>query len=102
MQQCQCLREDTDNYFAFKHLPIDAQKHFYTTNIVESVNSTLEKLRLRMGGFFQSQEALNVNVFISIDSLNKRKWQKGVPLIRANLYQFRQLFAGRYSELPDT
>lgn len=80
------LRDDTDNYFAFKHLPIDTQKHFYTTNIVESVNSTLEKLRIRMGGLFQSQQALNVNVFISINGLSQRKWRKGVPMIQANLY----------------
>lgn len=96
------LTDDTDNYFAFKYLPVDAQKHFYTTNIVESVNSTLEKLRVRMGGFFQSQEALNVNVFIAINNLSQRKWQKGVPMIIGNLYQFRQLFARRYNELPNS
>jgi len=96
------LRDDTDNYFAFKHLPIDTQKHFYTTNIVESVNSTLEKLRIRMGGLFQSQQALNVNVFISINGLSQRKWRKGVPMIQANLYELRQLFARRYNELPNS
>lgn len=94
------LLEDTDNYFAFKQFPDDTQKHFYTTNIVESVNSTIEKLRLRMGGFFQSQDALFVNTFLSIRSLNQQKWQKGVPLIKANLYSLRQLFAQLYSELP--
>jgi hypothetical protein len=28
------LLDDKDNYFAFKLLPSDVQKHFYTTNIV--------------------------------------------------------------------
>lgn len=94
------LLNDTDNYFAFKHLPSDVQKHFYSTNIVESVNSTIEKLRIRMGGFFQSKEALYLNVFLTVRTLEQRKWQKGVPMIKANLYYLRQLFARRYNELP--
>jgi transposase-like protein len=94
------LLADTNNYFAFKHLHLDSQKHFYTTNIVESLNSILEKLRMRMGGFFQSQDTLFVNVFISINSLRQRKWRNGVPKIKGNLYQLRQLFAQRYGELP--
>jgi len=96
------LLDDVDNYFAFKHLPTDTQKHFYTTNIVESVNSTLEKLRIKMGGFFQSENALCVNVFISIKQLSQRKWSKGVPLIKGNLYQLRQAFAQKYLEVPKT
>ena len=94
------LLDDIDHYFAFKRLPQDVQKHFYTTNIVESVNSILEKLRIRMGGFFQSQEALSVNVFITINSLSQRKWSKGVPIIKANLYRLQQLFAQTYGEQP--
>lgn len=96
----QSLLDDVANYFAFKLLPVDSQKHFYTTNIVESVNSMLEKLRIRMGGFFQSQDVLCVNVFLTIDSLRQRKWYKGVPLVKGNLYQLRQLFAQKYGELP--
>jgi putative transposase len=94
------LLEDADNYFAFKYLPSDAQKHFYTTNIVESVNSILEGLRVRMGGFFQSQDALYTNVFIAINSLKERKWSKGVPKIKSNLYLLQQLFVQNYGEVP--
>lgn len=97
-----CLLDDTDNYFAFKHLPLDTQRHFYTTNIVESVNSTIEKLRIRMGGFFQSQDALFVNVFLTIRSLHQRRWKNGVPLIKGNLYQLKQAFAQKYKEVPKT
>jgi putative transposase len=96
------LLEDTEQYFAFKHLPTDVQKHFYTTNMVESVNSILERLRIRMGGFFQSEDALYVNVFMSINSLSQRKWLHGVPAVKAHLYQLRQLFAQRYNGLPDS
>ena len=96
------LVEDTDNYFAFKYLPVDVQKHFYTTNIVESVNSIFEKIRGRLGGFSQSQDALCINVFITINSLRQRRWTRGVPMIMGNLYQLRQLFAQRYKEVPKT
>lgn len=94
------LLDDIDQYFSFKYLPTDVQKHFYTTNLVESVNSILERLRIKMGGFFSSQDALCVNVFITIQSLSQRKWIHGVPLIKGNLYQLRQLFAQRYQEVP--
>jgi hypothetical protein len=53
-----------------------------------------------MGGFFQSKEVLYLNVFLAIRSLEQRKWYKGVPMIKANLYYLRQLFAQRYKELP--
>lgn len=94
------LLDDKENYFAFKHLHLDTQKHFYTTNIVESVNSSIEKIRIRMGGFFQSQDALSLNVFITINNLRQRKWKNGVPKIKGNLYHLRQLFAQKYGELP--
>ena len=98
----QGLKQDVDNYFAYLHLPKDAQKHFYTTNIVESANSSLEKIRQRMGGFFQSEPALFTNVYITFRGIQERKWQKGIPMVKKNLYDFRQCFAQRYDELPET
>jgi putative transposase len=94
------LLDDVNQYFAFKRFPPDIQKHFYTTNIVESVNSILERIRLRMGGFFKSQDALFTNVFITINSLRQRKWIHGMPILKGNLYNLRQLFAQIYGELP--
>jgi putative transposase len=96
------LLDNSYQYFSFKFFPPDVQKHFYTTNAVESVNSTLEKLRIRMGGFFQSTSALYLNVFLTMNSIKQRKWQKGVPVIKGNLYSIRQLFAQRYGDLPKT
>lgn len=88
------------NYFAFMHLPMELRKYFYTTNAVESFNSILEKSRQKMGGFFQSEECLKVNVFFTLKKLNEHKWKNGVPHIKANLYSLRQLFATRYERLP--
>jgi len=95
------LLEDKDNYFAFKYIPVDIQKHFYTTNIVESVNSIIETLRYKMGGFFQSKDALYLNIFLSIRSLQQRKWHKGIPMVKANMYALRQLFAQKYNRQPE-
>jgi len=95
------LLEDKENYFVFKILPTDIQKHFYTTNIVESVNSIIETLRCKMGGFFQSKDALYVNIFLSIRSLQQRKWQHGIPMIKNNIYTLRQLFAQKYDRQPE-
>ena len=94
------LLEDTDNYFAFIKLPKAARKYFYTTNIVESFNSILESSRQKNGGFFQSQDCLKVNIDISILSLSNRIWKKRIPLLKANLYEVRQLFATQYGRLP--
>lgn len=55
-----------------------------------------------MGGFFQSEEALFVNIFLIIQSLQKRKWHKGMPLLQGYLYEMRQLFAQRFNRLPNT
>lgn len=97
----QLLSSKSIHYFAFMHLCPEVRKYFYTTNIVESFNSILEKSRIRMGGFFQSEQALKVNVFFIIKKLSAGKWRKGVPHIVSNLYSIRQLFAIRYERLPN-
>lgn len=93
------LRADAPHYLAFLRLPKPVQKHFYTTNAVESFNSTLETLRIDLGGFFQSHDTLKVAVFIAYSNL-RLKWRHGIPAVIANLYQIRQLFAQIYGRLP--
>ena len=94
------LLADKQNYFAFLHLPPPVRKFFYTTNSVESFNSLLEKIRQRAGGFFQSEAFLKINVFLCVRQLQQRKWLKGMPHIKNNLYALRQLFALHYKRLP--
>lgn len=94
------LLSKSHHYFAFMHLPSITRKFFYTTNIVESFNSMLEKSRIRMGGFFQSEECLRINVFLNIRQLHQSKWKKGVPFIIASLYSLRQLFVAQFGRLP--
>jgi transposase-like protein len=96
----QALMSKKSHYLAFLALPQEVRKYFYTTNTVESFNSILEKNRQRMGGFFQSEEALKVNVFLTLRRLHQDKWRNGMPLVKNNLYGIRQLFATRYERLP--
>ena len=93
------LQDDIPNYLAFLKLPQPVQIHFYTTNAAESFNSGLEKIRSKMGGFFPSESALQLNVYLYYKQLQE-KWRKGMPHIKANLYLLRQLFAQLYGELP--
>lgn len=94
------LQKQAARYLAFLDLPEPLRKYFYTTNAVESFHSSLEALRIRSGGFFQSSNTLKLNVFIHYRKLQS-KWQKGVPHVRSHLYWLRQRFAQIYGDLPN-
>jgi len=57
-------------------------------------------MRLDLGGYFPSQECLEVNLFIQVVNLQDRWWRKPVPTVRAASYKLHQLFTLRY-ELED-
>lgn len=93
------LRGNIDYYTAFLIFSEDTRFAFYTTNAVESFNSVFEDIRYRKGGFFQSEDILNLNIYIRYTNMMK-KWRKGYPKIIAKLYYLRQLFVQLYGELP--
>ena len=66
------------------------------TNVVESINAGIEQMRLDDGGYFPSQDALEVNLFIQVVNLQDRWWRRAVPTVRSRSYELRQLFALRY------
>jgi len=45
------------------------RRHICTANLVESVNAGIELMRLELGGYFPSQQALEVNPFIQVVNL---------------------------------
>ena len=90
----------TKHYLAFTHLHPDLRKYFYTTNAAESFNSLLEKIRVGHGGFFQSEQSLKINIYLTYLRVKQKRWKKPCPGIVANLYHCRQLFAQRYGEQP--
>ncbi|EGD50347.1 transposase, mutator type [Thermoanaerobacter ethanolicus JW 200] len=67
------LMEKTEYYLAFTKYLEHLRKHIYTTNIIESniiesVNSLIEKTRIKTGEYFNSAEALKL-IFISREKI---------------------------------
>ena len=63
------LSAKAERYLAFLEYPEEVRRHIYTTNPVESVNAGIELMRLELGGYFPSQQALEVNPFIQVVNL---------------------------------
>ena len=74
--------------------PEDLRKHIYTTNAVESVNSIIEKIRINSGGYFQSVEVLEINIYLQRENLRRGKWKNGVPILKKCSYNILQLLQG--------
>ena len=95
-QMAQELLTKEEAYLAFLGYPQEVRRHIYSTNVVESINAGIEQMRLELGGYFPSQDALEVNLFIQVVNLQDRWWRRAVPNVRAKSYELRQLFALRY------
>ncbi len=90
------LLEKAKYYSAHIRYPEKIRKHIYTTNAVESINSIIEKIRMKSGGYFQSTEILEINIYFQRENFKRGKWKNGVPLIRHYTYEILQLFNLRY------
>jgi transposase-like protein len=84
-------------HLCFMKYPEATRKHIYTTNPVESVHSSFEKMRIKKGGFFQSMDILNVAIFIVSDKLNLT-WKKPIPMIKSKVYELNQIFNLKFYE----
>jgi len=56
---------------------------------------------LELGGYFPSERALEVNLFIQVVNLQDRWWRRPVPTVRAKGYELLQIFAMRYELAGD-
>ena len=56
---------------------------FYTTNVVEGLNAGIDRMRLDLGGYFPSQDCLEVNLFVQAVNLQDMWWRKPLPQVRA-------------------
>ena len=70
---------------------------YVAKNTVESVNSTIEKVRINLGGYFQSVDILEINLLIQRDNLKNRKWKKPMPAFKGTSYDILQLFNKKFS-----
>ncbi|MFP3206259.1 MAG: IS256 family transposase, partial [Hydrogenobaculum sp.] len=65
-------------------------------NPVESINSMIERVRISLGGYFQSAEILEINILVQRDILKNSKWNKPVPALKGSSYEVLQIFNRRF------
>ncbi|ADQ05534.1 transposase mutator type [Caldicellulosiruptor owensensis OL] len=90
------ISQKSGHFFAFTKYPDEVRKHIYSTNAVESVNSLIEKIRIKSGGYFNSMDILEINIYLQRENLKQTKWKKPASMIKAHIYDIHQLFQLRY------
>lgn len=90
------LMEKAEHYMAFIKYPESLRKHIYTTNGVESINSPIEKIRIKSGGYFNSVDVSEINIYLQRENLRRTKWKKAVPMINAYIYEIQEISQLRY------
>jgi len=85
-----------DSYLCFLKYPDPVRKHIYTTNTVESINSRIENIRFKLGGYFQSTNILEINLMLQVHRLKQRKWKNPIPAFKARIYELLQIFNLRF------
>ncbi|GAB5046179.1 IS256 family transposase [Thermodesulfovibrio sp. TK110] len=90
------LKKKAEKYFNFLKYPEEIRKYIYTTNAAENFNRRIEEIRLRLGGYFQSIEILETNLFLQRERLLQGRWKNPVPILKANTYELRQIFNRKF------
>ena len=80
-------------------LPIEIRRVIYTTNAIESVNSSLRKVTNGKGSF-PSEEALYKVLFLRIKDL-KQKWSRLIQNWKTIQLQLIEIFGERYTKYLD-
>ncbi len=97
------LKSKAEKYFNFLRYPEEIRKYIYTTNSAENFNRRIEEIRLRLGGYFQSVEILEVNLFLQRERLLRGRWKNPVPALKAHAYELRQIFNRKfYAQTQDS
>lgn len=92
------ISKKQEKYLSFMKYPKDIRRYIYTTNTAENFISLLERMRIRLGGYFASEEALEVNVMLQCESLSRGRWRKPIAKIKASAYEINQMFRLRFFE----
>ncbi len=90
------LRKKRDHYLKFLSFPLPIRRSFSTTNVVETVNGQLERMRRNNGGYFHSEAVLSLKLGITIDYLEQGKWRRPSGSMVAVLPQLNALFEKRF------
>ena len=87
-------RENWEKVIPFFSFSKEIRKVIYTTNAIESLNSTLRK-SVRNRGHFPTEDSLMKVLYLSIQKASK-KWSAPIRDWRMALNQFAILFADRF------
>ncbi len=90
------IKAKAEKYLNFLKYPEEIRKYIYTTNSAENFNRRIEEIRLRLGGYFQSVEILEINLFLQRERLLQGRWRNPVPILKANAYELRQIFNRKF------
>jgi transposase-like protein len=90
-----------EQYLTFLKYPAAIRKYIYTTNVSENFHRRLEWLRQRMGGFFQSEEVLGINVVLQLDRLTEGKWSVANTHFKAHEYELLQIHRLKFSGVDE-
>ena len=94
----QNLKDKKEQYICFLNFPEKVRKNIYSTNLIESVNRLIEKRRDNIGGYFPSNEILELNVYAVLINLYKKWKNKPIPLIKSSSYELRQMFYLKFNQ----
>jgi putative transposase len=85
-----------DNYLCFLKYPEEIRRYIYTTNSVENLHSRIEHIRMKLGGYFQSVNILEINILLQVDRLKQKKWKNPIPALKSKSYELLQLFNSKF------
>lgn len=61
----------------------------------------IEKIRIKSGGYFNSVDNLEINIYLQRENLIKTRWRNPIPRLKAYAYEINQLFPTQIP-MPDT
>src|SRR6185437_3969413 len=89
-------RNNWEKITPFLQFPKEIRRVIYTTNIVESLNSTLRK-SVRNRGHFSTEDSVMKVLYMAIHSVSK-KWNMPIHSWKQALNHFAIMFADRFPE----
>ena len=90
------IRKKRDHYLAFLNYPDAIRRSLSTTNVVEAVNGQLEIMRRNSGGYFHSEETLQLKLGIAISQLESGSWRRPASSVQNALDHFNLIFQKRF------
>jgi len=90
------IRKKRDHCLAFLNYPDAIRRSLSTTNVAEAVHGQLEIMRRNSGGYFQSDETLQLKLGMAIAQLESGRWRRPASSVQNALDHFNLIFQARF------